>query len=203
MATDTETVSDYSIQARSKSKFHYTGVSHVPETEQQDKSSESDDDIPVATLLRKENTFTMTEQQKKDCLEGPQGERAIGVVVAKTFDGVEFRGTVDSFRTARQRHYYHVVYTDGDEEEMSQTELRDGYLLGLSDEILRHWNMYVGNKKGKRNEDKGNTCQNMGRLHCSKNLHQSPTRHHGRRLQSLADHSWTRLRREIFIHEDC
>ncbi len=154
MATDTETVSNYSIQARSKSKYHYEGVSHVPETEQQDKSSESEDDIPVATLLRKENTFTMTEQQKKDCLEGPQGERAIGVVVAKTFDGVEFRGTVDSFRKARQRHYYHVVYTDGDEEELSQTELRDGYLLGLSDEIRRHWNMYVGNKKGKRKDDK-------------------------------------------------
>jgi hypothetical protein len=106
-------------------------------------------------LLRKEKTFTMTEQQKKDCLEGPQGERATGVVVAKKIDGVEFKGTVDSFRTARQRHYYHVVYTDGDEEELSQTELRDGYLLGLSDEIIRHWNMYVGKKKGNTNEDKG------------------------------------------------
>jgi hypothetical protein len=50
--------------------------------------------------------------------------------VAKIFEGVEFRGIVDGFRSARQRLYYHVTYTDGDEEEMSQAELRDAYLLG-------------------------------------------------------------------------
>ena len=63
------------------------------------------------------------------------------MTVAKQFDGVEYRGTVDSWRSARKRSYYHVTYTDGDEEELSQTELRDGYVLGLSDEI----NGYIGN----------------------------------------------------------
>ncbi len=59
--------------------------------------------------------------------------------MAKMFDGEEFRGTVDSFRHVRQRLYYHVTYTDGDEEELSQAELRDGYLLGLSKEIESQW----------------------------------------------------------------
>ena len=85
--------------------------------------------------------MTLTEQQIKDCQERPQGKRAIGVSVAKMFDGVQFKGTVDSFRQARQRHYYHVVYTDGDEEELTQTELRDGFLLGLSDDITSKWNL--------------------------------------------------------------
>jgi hypothetical protein len=61
------------------------------------------------------------------------------VTIANTFDGVEYRGTVDSWRCARKRSYYHVTYTDGDEEELSQTELRDGYLLGLTDVIEAEW----------------------------------------------------------------
>jgi hypothetical protein len=86
VTTDTETVSDYAIQARSQSKKMYQGIRHVAETELQDESS--DDDIPVATLLRQENSVTLIEQQIKDCQEGPQGMRAIGVSVAKVFDGV-------------------------------------------------------------------------------------------------------------------
>jgi hypothetical protein len=126
VTTDTtDTVSDYAIQARSQSKKTYQGITHVAETELQDDSSE--DDIPVSTLLRQEKSVTLTEQQIKDCQDGPQGNRAIGVGVAKMFGGVQYKGTVDSFRTARQRHYYHVVYTDDDEEELSQTELRDGF----------------------------------------------------------------------------
>jgi hypothetical protein len=34
-----------------------------------------------------------------------------------------------------------TTYTDGDKEELSQTELRDGYLLGLSKEIETQWNL--------------------------------------------------------------
>ncbi len=42
---------------------------------------------------------------------------------------------------------YHVTYTDGDEEELSQVELRDGYVLGLSAEIVAQWKTYkLGNK---------------------------------------------------------
>ncbi len=59
--------------------------------------------------------------------------------MAKLFDGVEFRGIVDRVRTARQRQYYHVTYSDGDEEELSQAELRDGFVLGLAEEIKTQW----------------------------------------------------------------
>ncbi len=63
----------------------------------------------------------------------PEGDKAVGLTVAKWFDTVKFYGTVDKVRTERRRHYYHVTYTDGDEEEMTQTELRAGYVLGLAD----------------------------------------------------------------------
>ncbi len=65
------------------------------------------------------------------------------------FDGVKFRGTVDSVRQVRQRYYYHVTYSDGDEEEMSQAELRDGYVLGLSEEIKAQWLEFKKHDKGK------------------------------------------------------
>ncbi len=75
-------------------------------------------------MLRPKTVSTRTYQQV-----GPQGERAIGVTVAKKFDGVEFRGIVDSFRSARIFFYRHVTYLDGDEKELSQTKLRDDYLF--------------------------------------------------------------------------
>jgi hypothetical protein len=67
-------------------------LSSMPETEQQGNSSDSDDNVPVSTLLRQDKAQTLTLQQIQDCKEGPQGEKAIGVTVAKTFDGVEYRG---------------------------------------------------------------------------------------------------------------
>ncbi len=95
-----------------------TDVMRVEETENQAKASDSEDDIPVATLLRQEKGIPLTLQQIQDCKEGPVEERAIGVTIAKIFDGVEYRGKIDSFRKARQRIYYHVTYSDGDEEEL-------------------------------------------------------------------------------------
>jgi hypothetical protein len=79
----------------------------------------------VASLIEPQTvTISLSLQQMQDFKEGPEGERAVGKTVAKMFDGVEFRGIVDSFRKVRQRYYYHITYTDGDEEEMSQIELR-------------------------------------------------------------------------------
>jgi hypothetical protein len=75
--------------------------------------------------------------------------RAVGKTVAKVFDPVEYRGTVDSFRKVRQRYYYHIIYTDGDEEDMSQLELRDAYLLAKADGIEAEWNQLQGKEKGK------------------------------------------------------
>jgi hypothetical protein len=133
----------------------YRGVTFVAETEQQDVGSDSDDNIPVATLLRKEKDTTLSLQQIQDCKEGPKGEKTIGVSVAKLFDGVEFRGVVDIlvFRTARQRLYYHVTYSDGEEEEMSQLELRDGYVLGLAEAIQIQWNTMKADDRSKKIEE--------------------------------------------------
>ncbi len=86
--------------------FKYVGPPLISETEAQVTSSDSDDNVPVATLLRKEKGTTLSQQQIQDCQEGPKGEKAIGVTVSKTFEGVEFRGIVDRFRNVRQRMYY-------------------------------------------------------------------------------------------------
>jgi hypothetical protein len=82
-------------------------VKIVPETVQSDGSGDSDDNVPVARLLRPKKKGSLTFQIK-DCKDGPQGDKAIGVTVANTFDGVEFKGVVDSFRrisTRKQRRY--------------------------------------------------------------------------------------------------
>ncbi len=99
----------------------------MPETEQQDATSDSEDDVPVAKLLSIKKAGSLTLEQIQKCKEGPEGDKAVGKTVAKKSDGVQFIGIIDRFRTERQRHIYHVTYSDGDEEEWSQRELRDGY----------------------------------------------------------------------------
>ncbi len=128
----------------------------MDETEAQDNSSDSEDEIPLATLVRRVEGKSLTLQEIEDCKNGPIGQKAVGVTIAKTFDGVEFKGTVDRFRQARTRFYYHVTYTDGDEEELSQTELRDCYILGLSDEINRQWQIYKDSTKQDKTVDEAN-----------------------------------------------
>ncbi len=78
-------------------------MTFVQEIENQGGSSESEDDIPVARLLGGKTVTKLTSEQIQDCTEGPKGEKAIGVTVAKLFDGVEYRGIVDKYRTARNR----------------------------------------------------------------------------------------------------
>jgi hypothetical protein len=48
--------------------------------------------------IRHNKDINLSLQQIQDCKEGPVGERAVGVTIAKTFDGIEFKGTIDSFR---------------------------------------------------------------------------------------------------------
>ena len=44
----------------------FVGVTFVPETEAQVESSDSDDNVPIATSIRKEKGSTLTIQQIKD-----------------------------------------------------------------------------------------------------------------------------------------
>ena len=136
----TATIPPFEIEAISdKRQFVYNGVSTVKESEAQKSDDDSDDDVPIARVVLQSKQNSLTRQQIADCKDGPLGEKALGVTVAKHFDGVEYRGTVDSWRSARKRSYYHVTYTDGDEEELSQIELRDGFVLGLSKTINAEW----------------------------------------------------------------
>jgi hypothetical protein len=95
----------------------------------------------------------LTLQQIQDFQEGPKGEKAIGVSVAKMFGGIEFRGTVGGLRTARKRCYYHVTYNDGDKEELSQTEFRDAGLMELSEEINTQRNIMNDGKTQNQTEE--------------------------------------------------
>jgi hypothetical protein len=119
------------------------------ETEQKDSSGESDDNVPVATLLQYKTATSLTSAQVQDIKEGPQGQKAVGVTVCKMFEGVKFEGKVDSFRQVRQRFYYHIIYSDGDEEEMSQIELRDAYVLANAELIEAEWSLLKSIEKGK------------------------------------------------------
>ena len=121
----------------------------IPETELQEESDDSEDNIPVASLLQAKEGTSLTRELIQDMKDGPKGQRAVGKTVAKIFDGVEFRGTVDSFRQERQRTYYHITYTDGDEEDMTELELRDAYVLANKDAIEAELDQLQGNDNGK------------------------------------------------------
>jgi hypothetical protein len=115
------------------------GPTFIPETQMQ----ESSEDRPVVRSLRNRQKATLSLQQITDCQDGPIGDKAIGVKIAKSFGGYEYRGTVDKVRVDKEEGYiYHVEYEDEDEEELSQIELRDGHILGLSPEIEAMWAEY-------------------------------------------------------------
>jgi hypothetical protein len=113
---------------KTKAPRKYKGWVYIPETEVQDNGEGIKDNLPVASLNKDNEETSLTLEKIQDLKEGPKEEGAVGKIVAKVFDGVEYRGKVDSFRQVRQRFYYHITYTDGDEEDMSQIELRDAYL---------------------------------------------------------------------------
>ncbi len=66
---------------------------------------------------------------------------------------MKFTGIIDSFRKERNRHIYHVTYSE-DEEEWCQRELRDGYVLGLGTEIETQWKKLKETRKEKDVEDR-------------------------------------------------
>ncbi len=107
----------------------------VPETQFEQSSVYSPEERPVVRSLRNRQKIELSLQQITDCQEGPKGERDIGVTIAKSFGRFEYRGTVDRFRGDTDKYIYHVEYEDGDDEELSQKELRDCYILALGPQI--------------------------------------------------------------------
>jgi hypothetical protein len=116
----TDTIKDYVIQA-SPQRQTFQGVNFVGETEIQESSVDIQDNTSVVRSLRNRQKITMSLQQITDCQEGPKGDRAIGVTIAKTFGGYEYKGTIDRFRGETGRFIYHVTYEDGDEEELKRS----------------------------------------------------------------------------------
>ena len=144
-----ETLVEETIVEKTVPLRKYKGWVYIPETEINEGCSAREEDVPVASVIQPQTDTTLSLQQMQEFKQGPEGERAVGKTVAKTFDGVQFSGTVDSFRKVRQRYYYHVTYTDGDEEEMTQIELRDAYLLANTDIIEAEWDDLQVKAKGK------------------------------------------------------
>ena len=138
----TDIICDYVIQASPTTKQYPQGVVFVPETELDESLVGNSEERPVVRSLRNRQKIELSSQQITDCQEGPKGERAIGVTVAKSFGGYEYRGIVDKFREETDGFIYHVEYEDGDEEELSQKELRDCYILGLAPQIEAQWTAF-------------------------------------------------------------
>ena len=57
------------VNAGRKAKFK--GVTYVPETEQQSTSSDSEDEVPVAQLLKTRKPGSLTLEEIQYCMEGP------------------------------------------------------------------------------------------------------------------------------------
>jgi hypothetical protein len=61
--------------------------------------------------------------------EVPTGESCIGQKILKEFGEGLFKGSVTTAIKKRGRFLYHVVYEDGDEEDLNDKEFREGYEL--------------------------------------------------------------------------
>ena len=143
----TDRIEGYDIQSKRQASQtekipklkKFKGYVWVPETELQEETIDKIDNMTVENLEIPTKTGSLTLEQIQDCKDGPEGQKAIGKTVAKMFEEVKFTGIIDSFRKERNRYIYHVTYSDGDEEEWCQRELRDGYVLGLGTEIETEW----------------------------------------------------------------
>ncbi len=81
----------------------------VPETEDQ------------AIQKKKDTTVTIEEV--------PTGETCVGKTVMKQFAEGLFKGQVMTATKKRGRYLYHVVYEDGDEEDLNDLEFIEAYEL--------------------------------------------------------------------------
>ena len=91
-----------------RKEFVYPYV-FVPETEEQ------------ASAIVTEATVVIEEV--------PSGEKCVGHKIVKEFADGLFKGTVMTAIKKRGRFLYHVVYEDGDEEDLNDQEFREGYEL--------------------------------------------------------------------------
>jgi hypothetical protein len=55
------------------------------------------------------------------------GEACVGHLILKQFETGVFKGTVMTATKQRGRYLYHIVYEDGDSEDLNDKELREGH----------------------------------------------------------------------------
>ena len=61
----------------------YKGWVYIPESEAKENSSDSEDNVPVTSLLKPKTLTSPYLEELQDYKEGPEGERVVGKTVAK------------------------------------------------------------------------------------------------------------------------
>jgi hypothetical protein len=95
-----------------------TSIVLITETEESERQSShvEEDNIPLIQILVKKDIEI-------------SGEASVGKFVMKQFEAGLFCGEVVSATENRGRFLYHVVYEDGDEEDMNDREFKEAYEL--------------------------------------------------------------------------
>jgi hypothetical protein len=94
----------------------------IPETEETDRQSsdKEEDSIPFSQIQARKDDVT-------------SGEACVGKTVMKQFVEGLFKGKVVTAIKKRGSFLYHVVYEDGDEEDLNDQEFDEAYALYLSE----------------------------------------------------------------------
>ena len=123
-------------------------------TKTEEKSSDNEEDnIPFSVVqqARKEHTTIAIEVSLT-------GEACVGKTVVKEFAEGLFKGTFMKAIKTRVRYLYHVVYEDGDEEDLNDKEFRQAYDL-CNQKISAPLESLVVDKSAK---DSDNEIENSG-----------------------------------------
>jgi hypothetical protein len=90
-------------------------------TDKEDSDSDDDNIIPVSQILANRTS------KKTQVPTLQTGEACLGHMILKKFETGLFKGTVTSVTNQRGRFMYHVLYEDGDSEDMNDKELLEGH----------------------------------------------------------------------------
>ncbi len=94
----------------------------IPETEEQEGHK---DEVHIPSIETDATKKAITVEIE----ETPTGEACVGKFVMKIFEQGLFKGTITTATKKRGRYLYHVLYEDGDAEDLNETEFREAYEL--------------------------------------------------------------------------
>jgi hypothetical protein len=100
----------------------------ITETEEQKDSDNEEDNIPFSRLQEMKTLTAKTTSASTAQVPKLQfGESCVGHLILKQFQTGVFKGTVMTVTKLGGRYLYHVVYEDGDSEDMNDKELLEGH----------------------------------------------------------------------------